>query len=161
MLKVKKEPPIGSVLWEEFVYGQFARKFLDKNYSEHQMPEHWSKKTKKLIKLHGDLMGKFFRIARLLPESSFVGAVVKGVCQEQNLLLLGNTQKSQDDNYSLQSLENPFSKHLEVYTYAFIEYCHEKARRSNDFNQEYQDFVFVRIRLIEKVGEWIGEVENE
>lgn len=151
-----------SLNYQKRVVGQFARKFLDKNFPDWKMPKHWDKGTKEIINLQSDLLGQTWKLIRLLPyDKNLRPFTLYAIALERRIFLFDldyisieptatkTIRANQSINRALQSLTNPFCK--ESATWRFIDRCHEFASLSDDFRVDYLKLVSLRMTLVQKL----------
>jgi hypothetical protein len=156
--------PVGHDLavTRQLVFGQFVRKFLDKNFSFWKIPRHLSKDSKQIFNCQAEVMGQIWRLVKLLPANqkprplffeSIISDYVLVLCyyffeEEQEVTATEWVIKQQAINRKLHTRNNPFDPKTELETWRFIEQARKEAERSPSFCKDYAELIRARMAMI-------------
>jgi hypothetical protein len=156
--------PVGHsrAVTRQLVFGQFVRKFHDKNFSDWKMPRYWSKDSKQVFNCQAEVVGQIWRLVKLLPSSQkprplFFKSIILDyalvLCdsfseEEQEVTATEWVKKQQAINRKLHTQNNPFDPKTKPETWQFIEQAREEAERNPSFSKDYAKLIRARMAMI-------------
>lgn len=146
----------------QLVCGQFVRGFIDKNFSFWKMPRHWSKDVKQIINCQAEVVGKVWRLVKLLPASQkprplFFESIILDyalvLCndffeEDREITVTEWAKKQQAINRKLHKRENPFDPKTKPETWRLIEQARKQAESNPSFSKDYAELISARMEMV-------------